>query len=198
VHGKGSLLRKMPGDRWQQLANLRAYFAFMWAHPGKQLLFMGQEFGQDAEWAESRELDWWLLDQPGHHGLLQLMGDLNRVYRETPALWAKDDEPEGFQWIDANDAWGNVLSFVRSDGQGSHVACVVNFSAMPHYDYRVGLPAAGTWHEVVNTDADIYAGSGVGNMGGVTAEESSSHGQPASAVIQVPPLGAVWLRHEGD
>jgi len=198
VHGKGSLLRKMPGDRWQQLANLRSYFAFMWAHPGKQLLFMGQEFGQDAEWAEGRELDWWLLDQPGHQGLLQLMGDLNKVYRETPALWAKDDEPEGFQWIDANDAWGNVLSFVRSDGQGSHVACVVNFSAMPHYDYRIGLPASGTWHEVVNTDADIYAGSGVGNMGGVTAEDSSSHGLPASAVIQVPPLGAVWLRHEGD
>ncbi len=198
VHGKGSLLRKMPGDRWQQLANLRAYFAFMWAHPGKQLLFMGQEFGQDAEWAEGRELDWWLLDQPGHQGLLQLMGDLNRVYRETPALWAKDDEPEGFQWIDANDAWGNVFSFVRSDGEGSHVACVVNYSAMPHLDYRIGLPAAGTWREVVNTDAQVYAGSGVGNLGGVEATDTASHGLPASATLQVPPLGAVWLRHDPD
>jgi len=198
VHGKGSLLRKMPGDRWQQLANLRAYFAFMWAHPGRQLLFMGQEFGQDAEWAEGRELDWWLLDQPGHEGLQRLMRDLNATYTATPALWALDDDPEGFEWIDANDAWGNVLSFVRSDGAGSYLACVVNFSAAPHQDYRIGLPRTGRWVEVVNTDARVYAGSGVGNLGAVTAEESASHGMPASTTIQVPPLGAIWLRHEPD
>ncbi len=197
VHGKGSLLRKMPGDRWQQLANLRSYFAFMWAHPGRQLLFMGCEFGQDAEWAEQRELDWWLLEQPGHAGLQQLVRDLNAVYVSTPAMWRKDDEPEGFQWIDANDAGGNVLSFVRSDGAGSLLACVVNFAAIPHRDYRIGLPVAGRWSEVLNTDAEVYAGSGVGNLGAVEATDSPSHGLPASASISVPPLGAVWLRFDG-
>ncbi len=197
VHGKGSLLRKMPGDRWQQLANLRAYFAFMWAHPGKQLLFMGCEFGQDAEWAESRELDWWLFDSPWHLGIHRLVKDLNRLYRSTPALWAKDDDPAGFEWIDANDASGNVLSFVRNDLKGSMVACIVNFSAMPHHDYTVGLPAGGRWEEVVNTDAELYAGSGVGNLGAVTAVEQPAHGFAHSAKMAVPPLGAVWLRHEG-
>jgi 1,4-alpha-glucan branching enzyme len=194
VHGKGSLVRKMPGDRWQQLANLRAYYAYQWAHPGKQLIFMGCEFGQDAEWAEARELDWWLLEQPGHRGMQRLVRDLNEVYRTTPALYAKDHDPEGFQWIDANDASGNVLSFVRTDGEGSMVACVVNFAAVPHHDYRIGLPEAGRWAEVVNTDAEVYAGSGVGNFGAVTATDSPSHGMPASATISVPPLGAVWLR----
>ena len=114
VHGKGSLLRKMPGDRWQQLANLRNYLAFMWAHPGKQLVFMGTEFGQEAEWAESRELDWWLLDHPEHRGVQSLVRDMNRVYAESPALWQRDNDPSGFQWIDANDAHRNVFSFVRS------------------------------------------------------------------------------------
>ncbi len=198
VHGKGSLLRKMPGDRWQQLANLRAYFSFMWAHPGKQLVFMGCEFGQDAEWAEARELDWWLLDSPGHSGLRQLVTDLNGIYRSTPALHATDDDPNGFRWIDANDANGNVLSFVRSDGQGSHLACVVNFAAVPHHDYRIGLPVAGRWEEVLNSDAETYAGSGVGNLGSVQAEPHESHGLPASATIAVPPLGAVWLRHDAS
>jgi 1,4-alpha-glucan branching enzyme len=197
VHGKGSLLRKMPGDRWQQLANLRAYFAFMWAHPGRQLIFMGCEFAQDAEWAESRELDWWLLDSPWHAGLQHLVRDLNALYRETPALWQLDDDPYGFGWIDANDASGNVLSFFRSDGRDSLVACVVNFSAVPHHDYRIGLPAAGPWTEVLNTDAEAYAGSGVGNYGSVHAHEHPSHGLPASASIAVPPLGAVWLRYDG-
>jgi 1,4-alpha-glucan branching enzyme len=198
VHGKGSLLRKMPGDRWQQLANLRAYFAFMWAHPGKQLIFMGCEFGQDAEWAEARELDWWLLDSPGHSGLQRLVRDLNEVYRTTPALHATDNDPDRFRWIDANDANGNVLSFVRGDGAGSYVACVVNYAAVPHHGYRIGLPVAGRWSEVLNTDAEIYSGSGVGNMGAVHAEESSSHGLPASASVSVPPLGAVWLRFDPD
>jgi 1,4-alpha-glucan branching enzyme len=196
VHGKGSLLRKMPGDRWQQLANLRAYYAWMWSHPGKQLVFMGCEFGQDAEWAEARELDWWLLDSPGHSGLQRLVHDLNEVYRSTPALHATDDDPDCFQWIDANDTVGNVLSFVRSDGAGSHIACVVNYAAVPHHGYRIGLPEAGTWAEVLNTDAEVYAGSGVGNLGAVHASDTPSHGLPASASITVPPLGAVWLRFE--
>ncbi len=194
VHGKGSLLRKMPGDRWQQLANLRNYLAFMWAHPGKQLLFMGSEFGQEAEWAESRELDWWLLDHPEHRGVQSLVRDMNRVYAESPALWARDNDPAGFQWLDANDADRNVFSFVRSAPGEAPVVCVANFSAVPHEGYRVGLPSGGTWHEVLNTDADSYTGSGVGNLGSVTASEGGWHDQPASATVTVPPLGTIWLR----
>ena len=152
VHGKGSLLRKMPGDRWQQLANLRAYLAFMWAHPGKQLLFMGAEFGQESEWAEARELDWWLLDHPEHAGRAALVRDLNRVYAETPALWARDDDPSGFGWIDANDASRNVFASSaarrRATDRLGDLVCVANFAAVPHEDYRLGLPAAGTWEEV--------------------------------------------------
>jgi 1,4-alpha-glucan branching enzyme len=196
VHGKGSLLRKMPGDRWQQMANLRAYLAFMWSHPGKQLLFMGQEFAQDREWAEQRGLDWFHLDDPMHAGMQRLVGDLNRAYADNPALWALDSSPEGFEWIDANDAAGNVFSYLRHDHRGSTVACVVNFAGMPHHDYTVGLPAAGRWTEIVNTDAEVYGGSGVGNLGGVTAVDEASHGRPASAQVTVPPLGAVWLRHD--
>jgi len=193
VHGKGSLLGKMPGDRWQQLANLRALLAFMWAHPGKQLLFMGSEFGQESEWSEARSLDWWLLDLPDHRGVWQLIRDLNAVYKEHPALWTLDAEGAGFQWIDANDAEGNVFSFLRWGDDGSAVACVANFAGTPHEGYRVGLPFAGEWREIVNTDADLYSGSGVGNMGGVQAVEESWHGQPASATLRVPPLGVLWL-----
>ncbi len=193
VHGKGSLLRKMPGDRWQQLANLRTMLAYMWAHPGKQLVFMGAELGQEAEWAESRELDWWLLEHPEHAGLKALVGDLNRVYAETAALWQEDYSPDGFRWIDANDSSNNTFSFYRSAGD-SLLACVVNFAGVPHHRYRLGLPEAGTWEEVLNTDAASYSGSGVGNLGSVTAEETPSHGLPASASISVPPLGALWLR----
>jgi len=199
VHGKGSLLRKMPGDRWQQLANLRAYLALMWAHPGKQLLFMGSEFAQEGEWAHSRGLDWWLLDQPAHRGVLDLVRDLNRLYQANPALWSKDLSPEGFRWVDANDAAGNVFSFLRfgTNGPGDVLACVVNFSANPHLGYRVGLPSRGRWYEVVNTDAREYGGSGVGNLGGVDADGMPWHGLPASAQLSVPPLGAVWLRPAG-
>jgi len=193
VHGKGSLLGKMPGDRWQQLANLRALYAYMWAHPGKQLLFMGSEFGQESEWSEARSLDWWLLDLPDHHGVWQLIRDLNHAYRATPALWTLDAEGSGFQWIDANDAEGNVFSFLRWGADGSAVAVVANFSGGPHEGYRVGLPFAGEWRELVNTDADVYAGSGVGNFGSVMATDEPWHGQPASAVLRVPPLGVLWL-----
>jgi 1,4-alpha-glucan branching enzyme len=196
VHGKGSLLRKMPGDRWQQLANLRAMLAYMWAHPGKQLLFMGSELGQESEWAESRELDWWLLDHPEHRGMQALVGDLNRVYVETDALWSKDYDPDGFRWIDANDSSNNTFSFVRR-GTDSLLACVVNFAGVPHDGYRIGLPEAGAWEEVLNTDAANYTGSGVGNLGSVTAEPTPSHGLPASATLVVPPLGALWLRYTG-
>ncbi|HEX3002636.1 MAG TPA: 1,4-alpha-glucan branching protein GlgB [Angustibacter sp.] len=196
VYGKGSLLRKMPGDRWQQLANTRAFLAMMWAHPGKQLLFMGSEFAQEAEWADAHGLDWWLLDQPAHRGVHSLVRDLNARYRELPALWSQDLSPDGFRWIDANDAAGNVFSFLRFPAVGSDdvLACVVNFSGTPHHGYRLGLPSTGRWTEVLNTDAEQYGGSGVGNLGEVVADEQSWHGLPASAVLSLPPLGAVWLR----
>jgi 1,4-alpha-glucan branching enzyme len=195
VHGKGSLLGKMPGDRWQKLANLRAYLAYMWAHPGKQLLFMGSEFGQESEWSESRSLDWWLLDHPEHAGLHRLVGDLNRVYVASSELWERDHEPEGFTWIDANDAGNNVFSFVRFAADGTALACVSNFANTVHGDYHLGLPYPGRWTEVLNTDADVYTGSGVGNMGGVDAVEEPHHGLPASATVTLPPLATVWLRH---
>jgi 1,4-alpha-glucan branching enzyme len=193
VHGKGSLLGKMPGDRWQQLANLRSLYAFMWAHPGKQLLFMGCEFGQESEWSEARSLDWWLLDLPDHRGVFQLIRDLNATYRGHPALWTMDAEPAGFQWIDANDEAGNVLSFLRWAEDGSCVAVICNFAGVPHEGYRIGLPAAGEWREILNTDAELYSGSGVGNLGAVTADVEPCHGQPASATLTLPPLGVLYL-----
>jgi 1,4-alpha-glucan branching enzyme len=193
VHGKGSLVGKMPGDRWQRLATLRAFLAYMWAHPGKQLVFMGIEIGQESEWAEKGELDWHLLESAENAGVRALVRDLNAAYREHPALWALDSDPEGFSWIDANDAKNNVLSFVRSDGAGGLLACVANFAAVPHEGYRVGLPAPGAWRELVNTDALAYTGSGVGNLGAVEAVDQPYHGLPASATLRVPPLATLWL-----
>ena len=197
VHGKGSLLRKMPGDRWQQLANVRAYLGFMWAHPGKQLLFMGAEFAQESEWSEQRSLDWWLLDLPDHRGVALLVKELNAVYKDTSALWSQDVDAAGFSWIDANDATGNVFSFLRFGTDGSALACISNFAGRSHEGYRLGLPWGGRWREVLNTDAAAYQGSGVGNLGEVTATGDGWHGQPASAVLRVPPLGTVWLTSSG-
>jgi 1,4-alpha-glucan branching enzyme len=196
VHGKGSLAGKMPGDTWQRLANLRALLAYMWAHPGKQLLFMGSELADDREWSEQRGLDWGLREDPARAGVSRLVRDLNAVYRKDPALWSRDTTPDGFRWIDADDAAHNVLSFIRYGADGSVLVCVVNFSGMPHDDYRLGLPAAGTWREVINTDADGYGGSGVGNLGAVRAEQVSHNGLPASATLRLPPLGALWLSPE--
>ena len=198
VHGKGSLLNKIPGDRWRQLATLRALYGFMWAHPGKQLIFQGSEFAQGGEWSESRSLDWWLLDGADHAGVLRVITDLNQQYRDTRALWSQDTLPAGFDWIDANDASGNVFSFLRWGDDGSVLACVANFSAGPHEDYRLGLPIQGRWDEILNTDAAIYGGSGVGNLGAVTADGPSWHGQPTSASVRVPPLGAIWLRYSAE
>ncbi|MQA85988.1 MAG: 1,4-alpha-glucan branching protein GlgB [Streptosporangiales bacterium] len=193
VHGKGSLLGKMPGDAWQQFANLRALFAYMWAHPGKQLLFMGGEFGQGAEWSETHGLDWSLLDHGLHAGVRRLVQDLNAAYRSTPTLWTQDHEPAGFAWIDANDAANNVFSFLRWGRDGSVLACVANFAGAPHEGYRLGLPFPGEWREVINTDAGEYGGSGVGNLGLVQAHPEPRHGQPASTTLRVPPLGTLWL-----
>jgi 1,4-alpha-glucan branching enzyme len=203
VHGKGSLPRKMPGDEWQQLANLRAYLAYMWAHPGKPLVFMGTEFAQVSEWAESRELDWWQLSEPRYLGMQNMVRDLNRRYVETPALWRKDHEPDGFAWIDANDAGHNVFSFLRRAEGEPDLACVTNFADNVHSHYRLGLPVAGEWTEVLNTDAELYGGSGVGNLGVVTAEVApdlesrAPGGSPAYAELTLPPLATIWLRAPG-
>ncbi|MFY1691518.1 1,4-alpha-glucan branching protein GlgB [Plantactinospora sp. WMMB782] len=194
VHGKGSLLGKMPGDRWRKLAGVRALLAYMWAHPGKQLLFMGCELGDDREWSETRGLDWRLLDDPGRAGVQRLLRDLNHGYRDNPALWSQDTVPAGFRWIVSDDSGNNTLAFVRTAADGSPLVCVANFAALPHEGYRIGLPTAGRWSEILNTDADCYGGSGVGNLGAVTAEEQPWHGLPASAALRVPPLGVLWLR----
>ena len=194
VHGKGSLLAKMPGDQWQKLANVRAYFAFMWAHPGKQLLFMGSEFGQPSEWSEERGLDWWILDQPVHSALSKLVGALNRVYREEAPLWSRDNEAGGFEWLDAGDAEHNVVSFLRWDHEGNPIAVIMNFSGAPVGPHRVGLPFAGTWDELINTDATEFGGSGVGNFGAVVATDHPHAGRPASAEITIPPLAGLWLK----
>ena len=194
VHGKGSLLVKMPGDQWQKLANVRAYLAFMWAHPGKQLLFMGQEFGQPSEWSEQRGLDWWILDQPAHRGLHRLVGQLNRVYRAEDALWSLDSDPSGFSWLVRGDDANNVIAFLRWSAAGEPIAVLMNFSGVPVGPYRVGLPFAGEWEELINTDAAEYGGSGVGNFGVVTATDSPLHGMPASVELTLPPLAGLWLK----
>jgi len=195
VHGKGSLIDKMPGDRWQKLANLRALYAFMWAHPGKKLLFMGQEFAQSAEWSHERSLDWHLLEHAEHAGIQSLMRDLNRVYKERPALWEVDFDSRGFWWIEPNDADGNVVAFARAgeDPAQDVVICVCNLSPVPRSDYRLGLPCSGTWVEALNTDSTFYGGTDTGSLGGVEAEALPWHGQPCSALVTLPPLGVVWL-----
>jgi 1,4-alpha-glucan branching enzyme len=194
VHGKKSILGKMPGDEWQKFANARAYYGFMWAHPGKKLLFMGQEFGQTSEWKESVSLDWHLLQYPVHEGLRALVRDLNRVYRDTPALHARDCEPEGFRWIVADDRAQSVLVWLRTGGADDPpVAIASNFTPVPRSNYRVGLPHAGRWREIMNTDAALYAGSGTGNLGEVVATEIPLHGFPASAELFLPPLATVYF-----
>ena len=198
VHGKGSLWTRMPGDEWNKAANLRALLAYMWAHPGKQLLFMGGEFGQPSEWSESRSLEWGLVHHPLHGGVLRMVGDLNAAYRAHPALYTRDTSPEGFEWIDANDAAGNVLSFVRRGDDGSVLACIANFSGAPHEGYQVGLPVAGRWREVLNTDSSRYGGSDVGNLGEIRATGDPWHGRPASTVLRLPPAGVLWLAAIGE
>jgi len=193
VHGKGSLLGKMPGDQWQKLANVRAYLAFMWAHPGKQLLFMGSEFGQPSEWSEERGLDWWILDQPVHQGLQRLVGQLNRIYRDSGALWQQDNSEAGFEWLEAGDAAHNVVAFLRWSKDGQPIAVIMNFSGNPVGPYRIGLPFAGVWEELLNTDAVDFGGSGVGNYGAVTATDVPWAGRPASAELTLPPLAGLWL-----
>ncbi|NGX16512.1 1,4-alpha-glucan branching protein GlgB [Wenzhouxiangella sp. XN24] len=194
VHGKGSLLGRMPGDEWQRFANLRLYLAFMYAHPGKKLLFMGAELAQAREWNHDTELDWALLDQPGHRGVHDLLRDLNRQYRATPAMWEADHTPDGFEWIDYSDADHGVLAFLRHDARrDAHLLCVLNFTPVVHHDYRLGVPHRGRYREVLNTDAGLYGGSNVGNQGAVETSPQPSHGRGASVVLTLPPLAAIWL-----
>ncbi|HEY0044470.1 MAG TPA: alpha amylase C-terminal domain-containing protein, partial [Allosphingosinicella sp.] len=197
VHGKGSVIGRMPGDRWQKFANARAYYGFMWGHPGKKLLFMGQEFGQEREWDFRAELDWNALGDPLNAGLSAAVGTLNRLYRETPALHARDCEAEGFRWIVADDADQSVLAWLRFGGsEDAPVAVVSNFTPVPRTGYRIGLPDAGTWREIFNSDAREYGGSGMGNLGAVTAEARAAHGFPASAEVTIPPLATVYFQRE--
>ncbi|GAB7038209.1 MULTISPECIES: 1,4-alpha-glucan branching protein GlgB [Catenuloplanes] len=193
VHGKGSLAGKMPGDDWQRMANTRALMAYMYAHPGKNLLFMGAELGDDREWSEERGLDWYLLHDPRRAGLKRLLTDLNKVYRAQAALWSQDTTPDGFRWIVNDDVQNNAVAFLRIAPDGGTLACVANFSGGPLDDYRIGLPFAGRWTELVNTDAHVYGGSGVGNLGGIYTDDIPWHGYPVSAVLRVPPLGVLWL-----
>lgn len=201
VHGKQALVAKMPGDWWQQRANHRAYLGFMWAHPGKQLLFMGQEFAQGAEWSEGHGPDWWLLDPTydasgDHRGVRTLVGDLNAVYGAVPALWQRDTVPEGFSWVDGGAAEDNVFAFLRYDADGSPLLAVSHFSPVVRHDYRLGVPETGTegWVEVLNTDAERYGGSGVTNEEPLKAEAVPAHGRPASISLTLPPLATVWFR----
>ncbi len=195
VHGKGSLLGKMPGDEWQRFANLRLLYGLQWAYPGKKLLFMGGEIAQRAEWDHDRSLDWHLLGMgPHHRGVQSLVRDLNRLYRATPALWELDAAPEGFQWMDCDDAEQSVVSFCRFSRERRSVAlCVVNFTPVPRDGYRVGVPRPGFYREALNTDSRFYGGSDLGNGGGVASEPVSWHGQPYSVSLRLPPLSAVWL-----
>jgi 1,4-alpha-glucan branching enzyme len=197
VHGKGSVLDRIPGDAWQKFATLRAYYAFMWAHPGKKLLFMGQEFAQGGEWNFDRSLDWHLVDIDWHRGVRACVRDLNLLYRGHPALHARDCELEGFRWIVADDRDNSVLAWLRLGAEGdAPVAMVANFTPVPRNGYRIGLPAAGRWSEILNTDSTIYGGSGLGNLGGVDAHWTPWQSFPASAEVAIPPLGAIYLRLE--
>ncbi len=189
VHGKGTLFTRMPGDHWQKLANMRAFLAYMWSHPGKQLLFMGQEFGQMSEWSESRSLDWWILDQPAHRQLSGFVGVLNKTYRAHAPLWSRDSDADAFTRLGGPDWNPNVIAFARRDNHGNTIATIANFSGAPVYDYTISLPEQGVWTEVLNSDAHEYGGSGVGNLGSVQT------GPDGAATMVLPPLGVLWFAH---
>lgn len=195
VHGKNSLIGKMPGDDWQKFANLRLLFGYMYAQPAKKLLFMGGEFGQWSEWSHDRSLDWHLLDYPTHAGIQKWVADLNQIYRTEPALHELDCDPQGFEWIDCNDTEQSVISLIRKGKSADQVVLVVcNFTPVPRYNYRVGVPTGGFWKELLNSDAGDYYGSGLGNLGGVVAEPISQHNQPYSVNLTLPPLAIAFFK----
>jgi 1,4-alpha-glucan branching enzyme len=195
VYGKRSLIGKMPGDRWQRFANLRAYFGFMWGHPGKKLLFMGGEIAQEREWNHDRELDWPLLQDPIHAGVQRLVRDLNKLYASEPALHQRDCEPNGFQWTVGDDRANSVFSFVRYAANNPPVLVVSNMTPVPRYGYRIGVPFDGAWREIFNSDSEFYGGSNIGNQGQVMAKAFAAHGQPYSVEVILPPLATIYLRH---
>jgi 1,4-alpha-glucan branching enzyme len=195
TQGKGSLIGKMPGDEWQRFANLRLLLAYMYAHPGKKLLFMGSEFGQVREWIHEESLEWHVLQFWQHSGLQKWVKDLNRVYKENPAFYQKDYGWDGFEWIDANDSDNSIISFIRKSDK-EIILCVLNFTPIPRYNYKVGVYKKGRWTEILNSDAKEYFGSGLGNLGYKDAQEWSAHGKPYSLDITIPPLGAVFFRIE--
>jgi 1,4-alpha-glucan branching enzyme len=197
VHGKGSLYGRVPGDAWQKLATLRAYFAFMWTHPGKKLLFMGGELAQIREWNHDGEIDWSLLSDAGHAGVQRLVGDLNRFHRSEPALHRQDSEGSGFAWIIGDDSENSVFAYERHAEGEAPIIVVINMTPVPRPGYRVGLPRSGFWREMLNTDAALYAGSNLGNFGGVATEEIPAHGRAHSLALLLPPLAALVLKHEG-
>jgi 1,4-alpha-glucan branching enzyme len=195
VYGKGSMLRKMPGDEWQKFANLRLLYGFMYGHPGKKLLFMGGEFGQWSEWNHDSSLDWHLLESPAHAGLARWVRDLNTLYRGEPSLYEVDFEPAGFEWVDCNDFERSVVSFLRRGKNPDNMTLFVcNFTPVPRNNYRVGVPTAGEWKEVLNSDAPLYGGTGQGNLGGITTAPPPIHGRPYSLSMTLPPLGVVAFR----
>jgi 1,4-alpha-glucan branching enzyme len=195
VHGKGSLIRKMPGDEWQRFANLRAYFGYMWAHPGKKLLFMGGEIAQELEWNHDASLSWDLLDSPRHSGVQRLVRDLNRIYAAEPALHGTDYDPHAFAWAVVDDHANSVFAMLRTSRDGkSTILAVSNMTPVPRMGYRIGVPQAGLWHEILNTDAGVYGGSNIGNGGAVPTEDVPSHGHAASVSLLLPPLSTVMFR----
>jgi 1,4-alpha-glucan branching enzyme len=197
VYGKGSLIGKMPGDDWRMFANLRALFGYMWAHPGKKLLFMGGEFAQRREWTHEGELEWWVSELPEHGGVKRLVADLNGVYRREPALHRIDFSPEGFEWVDAGNAEVSIIAFLRkSGGRDAPLLVVCNFTPVPRANFLVGVPARGIWREIINTDAREYGGSGWGNLGGVESAPLSAHGRVESINLNLPPLSTLILRWE--
>ncbi len=196
VHGKGSLINKMPGDTWQKFANLRMFYAWMYAHPGKKLLFMGGEFGQWAEWNHDKSLDWHLLDQPEHAGLSRLVQHLNWLYKSEPALFDQDDTYEGFEWIDFHDADNSILAFLRRSRSGEEIVFLINATPVVRETYRVGVPGEGFYREVLNSDAEAYAGSNVGNFGGQWADPTEWQGRSHSLQLRLPPLAVVGLKRE--
>ncbi|HSD43178.1 MAG TPA: 1,4-alpha-glucan branching protein GlgB [Burkholderiales bacterium] len=197
VHGKGSLLGKMPGDTWRQFANLRALYGYQWAHPGKKLLFMGGEFGQRREWAHDEGLEWWVLQHPDHAGLQRWVADLNRLYRAEPALHEVDFDAAGFEWIDCHATEESVIAFLRKSKRGRPVVVACNFTPVPRPNYILGVPHGGFWREALNSDATLYGGSGVGNFGGVEAAPVPAHGRFHSVTVSLPPLATLFLVHEG-
>ncbi|MGH6876055.1 MAG: 1,4-alpha-glucan branching protein GlgB, partial [Rhizomicrobium sp.] len=196
VHGKGSLYGRIRGDPWQKLATLRAYFAFMWTHPGKKLLFMGGEFAQIREWNHDGEIDWSLLADPAHAGLQRLVGRLNGIYRDEPALHRRDSEVDGFAWVDGGDADNSVFAYERHAENAEPVIAVVNMTPVPRPRYRMGVPRAGFWRELVNTDSEIFGGSNLGNTGGVTSAAVPAHGREHSLELTLPPLATLILKPE--